>query len=192
MSLQDVLKAVQDSYEFKKTATVKGISYGLKVLNVKQEKLVNEAISSLNDEDASVYIKELRKEILSRSIVEIKGELIPDVVDTSDSKKDRALFLKEFLDTLPDVLIEKLFDVYVDLREEAEKAIETDMQYDWFKTPEERNKEFDESRDNQEKSEEKVESGDLDSEKSEEDEIEKVDLKEIRETEEPEIPPANS
>jgi phosphoribosylformylglycinamidine (FGAM) synthase PurS component len=189
MSLQDVLKAVQDSYEFKKTATVKGIPYGLKVLNVKQEKQVNAAVSSLNDEDAASYIKELRKEILSRSVVEIKGELIPDVVETPDGRKDRALFLKEFLDTLPDVLIEKLFDIYVDLREEAEKAIENDMQYDWFKTPEERNKEYEGSRDDQEEPEKP---DDLDSERSEEDKLEKVDLKEVRETEDPEIPPANS
>lgn len=195
MSLQDVLKAVQDSYEFKKTATVKGVTYGLRVLNVDQEKTVNAAVSVIDEEDPTAYVKELRKEILSRSIVEIKGERIPDIVETPDGKKDKSIFLKEFLGTLPDVLIEKLFDVYVDLREEAQKAIEDEMQYDWFKTPEQRQKEYEDAEEEKEAEEKRSadNSEDLNkSEKAAEDEIEDVDLKPVTETEEPEIPPVTN
>lgn len=192
MSLQDVLKAVQDSYAFKKTATVKGIPYGIKVLNVDQEKLVNVAVSALNEEDPAAYIRELRKEILSRAIIEIQGEPVPEVVEVQEGKKDKAIFLKEFFGTLPDTVIEKLFDAYVDLREESQKAIENEMQYDWFKTPEQRQKEYeeaaDESKNQSDQSGESSEESEK-AEKSEEEKLEDIKLRPVRE-EEPEIPSA--
>lgn len=190
MSLQDVLNEVRGSYEFKKIITIKGTSYMLSVLTVDQERKVNTAISAYDDEDADAYVKEMRKELLSRAIVEIKGELIPDVVETPDGNKDKPIFLKEFLGTLPGTLIEKLFDAYIDLREESQKGIESEMQYDWFKTPEQRQKEYDDLTAEAEK-EEIATLGDEASEaaeKAEEDKIKDVSLKPVRETEEPEIP----
>jgi hypothetical protein len=49
--------------------------------------------------------------------------------------------VREFLITLPDKIVEQLFDVYVDLKDQSDSTLTAQLKYDWFKTPEQREKE---------------------------------------------------
>lgn len=190
MSLEDILKEVQNSYLFEKEVTIKGIKYKLKVLTLGEEKIANAVIDGLQVEDTDQYVKEVRIEILSRSISEIKGERIPDIVDTPDGKKDKSIYLKGFLIKLPDMLLQKLFSTYLDVKEQAEESIESEMQYDWFKTPEQRQKEYNEEREREESERKAEEKTAKKEEKSESDEdVEDIKLRKVNEAKEPEIPP---
>lgn len=190
MSLEDILKEVQNSYLFEKEVTIKGIKYKLKVLTLGEEKIANAVIDGLQVEDTDQYVKEVRIEILSRSISEIKGERIPDIVDTPDGKKDKSIYLKGFLIKLPDMLLQKLFSTYLDVKEQAEESIESEMQYDWFKTPEQRQKEYNEEREREESERKAEEKTAKEEEKSESDEdVEDIKLRKVNEAKEPEIPP---
>lgn len=194
VSLLDVLKEVQESYKFTKEATVGGVKYVLRVLTVDQEKVVNTVVSDLPEEDIHHYIREMRKEILCRAIIEIKGEQISDVVETPEGPKDKSIFLKEFLSTLPDTILKNLFDAYVDLREESEENINKNMQYNWYKTPEQRDKEYEEEskKENSEKKDESSknsEDSNEENEDSNEENVEDVKLRKVNEVNEPELPP---
>ena len=188
MSLQDLLKSVEQSYSFRKVATVKGVEYGLQVLSIDQERIVNAAVMPLKDEDdPDAYFKDLKKQVLSRAIVSLNGEDLPGVVELDGERKDRSLFLIGFLSKVPESILEALFDAYIDLREESEQAVEKEMKYDWFKTPEQRRKEYmEETEESDSATEESPKEKIEDQEESEE-----IKLKPVRETQGP-VEPSNS
>lgn len=185
MSLQDILQKIAKSNEFRKPFTLKGIRYILQVLSVEQEKMVNAAMEG-RDTGAAEYYTDYRKELLSRAIVEIDNETIPAVVEIEIKgemkKKDKVLFLKdEILSSFSNDATERMFDAYIDLREQSAEEIQKETEYEWFKTPEERAKE---SEERIKKEQEKIK----EEEKEEDEEIEKVDLKKVNESENPDIP----
>lgn len=190
MSLNDVLAEVQSSYVFQKEIELKEVTYVLQVLDNESERKVNAAVNTADlTEDVDAYIKELRKELLSRAIVSIKGQDIPEVVEVNDEKIDRPLYLKSFLDKIPGSILIKMFEAYVDLREESEEAISKTMRYDWFKTPEQREQEMELEQKKREQKD-REEKTDNETEPLSED-IDDVNLRPINETKEPEIPLTN-
>jgi hypothetical protein len=188
MSLADVLASVQKSFDFRKEATIGGIPFELSILTLHEEQKIS-AISA-DDQDPMQYISDLRKQLLSYAIKKINGEAIPDIVNTSvegtSKSEERPIYLKGFLDKIPGAIIESLFDVYVDLKEESNKNIQDTTKYNWFKTPEQREAERVLETAKREKAAEEASAtkGTDDSSKSYED----IHLKPIPKTEEPEVP----
>lgn len=186
MSLQDVLKKIESANEFRKCYTSRGVKYVLKVLSVEDEMKVNASMDG-KDLEAKEYYAQYRKELLARAIIQIDGEYIPEVVECEEKgemiKKDRALFLKEkVLSTFTYDSTEKMFDAYIDLREESAEDIEKETEYEWFKTPEQREKES-EQRIREEQEREKKES----TEKEDED-VEDVKLEKVNDVGNPDVP----
>lgn len=193
MSLDAVLAEVQNSYVFEKEVTIKGIKYVLRVLDSESERKVNEVVKSEDvSDDVEEYMKVIRSELLSRAIVSIKDQPVPDVVEVKDKgedgeektkKIDKAIYLKGFLKGLPGTVLSSLFDAYIDAREEQEEAISKEMRYDWFKTPEQREEERKKELEKSEEEEKEPE----DTDKADE-EVEDVKLTPVNETKEPNMP----
>lgn len=148
MALDDILKAVKKKLDYQKEAEVDGVKYVLSVLTLKEEQSLN-AIPATDEESGLAYFNDMRKTLLSFAIKGIEKEAIPDIIETKDEKgelvkKERAVHIRSFLDTLPATVIESLFEIYVDLREEVENNISKTVKYKWFKDPEVREKEREE------------------------------------------------
>lgn len=189
MSLKDVLAAVQKSLQFSKQATVNGIVYGLAVLSVEQEKKVNSLIASYDDLEGLDYYKTTKKELLCEAIVSINGETLGKVVKDTNAEgkevdKDKAIFLRGLLSDYPSAIIDKLFDAYIDVKEQSEEDIKKGMKYDWFKSPEQRQKEADER---QKLEDEKEKAAKVKEEQTKPEEKD-VTFKKIEEVKEPVVP----
>ena len=157
MSLFDVVKSMEDSFSFKQKAIVKGIQFEISLLNYEQDQM----ISSIPDEDddALSFYDKTRAQILSHAIISIDNEMIPDIVETKEGEKiitkERAIYVRELLKKIPPKIVEKLFEIYIDFKEETDKNLEEDVQYQWYKTPEQRQKER-EQKEKEEESKEEV------------------------------------
>lgn len=145
MPLDDILKSVKEKLSYGKEATIQDIKFNMSVLTLKEEQSLS-AIPVDEKEDGLAYFNEMRKNLLSFAIKAIEGEKIPDIVETKDEKgenvkKDRSIYIREFLDKMPAAIIEDLFEIYIDLREEVESDIIKSVKYKWFKDPDTREKE---------------------------------------------------
>lgn len=147
-SLQKKLEGILLKLDYRKETEFQGIKFELALLNISDEQKMNAIPVGDDTEDSLLYFNEMRKAILSHAIRKIDGEDIPDVVVAPDGEgtvtKERSIYLREFLDKLPTAITEHLFDVYVDLKEEAEAKFGENVKYEWFKTPEMREKENEE------------------------------------------------
>jgi hypothetical protein len=177
MALTDVFQAVQKSLSFKKTAEISGIKFELGLLSfeeeIKAESLPQEGVDPL------AYYNEARLQTLSYAVKSINGEDVPSVVDIKEGeasvKKQGSIVVKEFLSSLPLKIIDKLFEVYTDLKDQTEEDLQGKVKYNWFKTPEQRKEEENKKR-NQEKTPEEP------LPESPEQEDEEIRLREIRES----------
>jgi hypothetical protein len=153
MGLSDVFQSIQKSLSFSKTAEISGIKFELKLLTFEQE-LNTEALPS-DEMDPLTYYNQTRLQTLSYAVSSINGEIVPAIVEIegSSEKMKGNLYVKKFLGTLPIKVIEQLFEIYIDLKEEVEAKMDKDLKYNWFKTPEQRATEK-----NKKEPEEKVES----------------------------------
>ena len=148
MSLDDVLSNIKEQVNYRKEATISGIKFEIGLLSLREEG----ALSAIDIDgmDGIAYINETRKITLSYAIKKINGEVISDIVETKDDKgepvtKEKAVYLRDFLDSIPSKITEDLFEIYADFREEKEKQTEDQVLYEWYKTPEVRNKEREEN-----------------------------------------------
>lgn len=144
MSLDDVLAKINKVLDFRKEGTFAGIKFELHILSLQEEQLLNEIDS--DEMDGVAYFNEMRKTALSYAIRKIDDEEIPDIVKTKDASgadvtKERAVYIREILNRFPNKLIETLFEMYVDLREEAEHKMDSEIEYKWFKDPDIREQE---------------------------------------------------
>lgn len=143
MSLSDVFSSIQSKLLFTKDVEVGGIKFKIGLLTYEEEVKTN----SLPDNDSNplAYFSEMRMLTLSYAIKEINSEVVPAVVETKKDetveKKEGPIAVREFLITLPDKIVEQLFDVYVDLKDQSDSTLTAQLKYDWFKTPEQREKE---------------------------------------------------
>ncbi|MBD3260227.1 MAG: hypothetical protein GF334_00890 [Candidatus Altiarchaeales archaeon] len=150
-TLQSKLESILKRLDYRKETEFSGIKFEMSLLNISDEQKMNAIDFGGEEDDGLLYFNEMRKSILSHAIRKIDGEEIPDVVSIpsdEDGKegvtKERAIYLREFLDKLPTAVTEHLFEVYVDLKEEAEDKFGDNVKYEWFKTPEVREKENEE------------------------------------------------
>lgn len=145
MSLSDVIKSLEDKFSFKKKAIVSGISFEISLLNYEQDQL----ISSFPDEgdDPLSYYERTRAQVLSYAITCIDGEVIPDIVEVKEENstvtKEKSIYVKEILKKVPPKIVEKLFEVYIDFKDETDNKLDNDVEFEWYKTPEQRKKERD-------------------------------------------------
>lgn len=188
MSLKEVFSAVKDSFKFKKDVTIKGVTYELTVLSMGQERKVNLILDSLEKDDSLEYLNELKKSIVAESITAINGEVLGATITDKDKtgkevEKDKAIFMKELLNDMPSGIITELFDAYIDTKDQSDDMLKKDMKYDWFKTPEQREKEAEELK------KKEAESGEAET-KAEEpsDSVEDIKLSKVKETTSEDIP----
>lgn len=143
MSLLDAVKSMEDRFSFKKQATVGGITFGISLLNYEQDQMIN-SIPDEGDDPLTFYDK-TRAQVLSYAITSIDNEKIPDIVEVKDGDKpvtkERPIYVRELLKKIPPKIVEKLFEIYIDFKEETDKKLEDDVMYQWYKTPEQRQKE---------------------------------------------------
>jgi len=143
MAIAESLKSLQMKLAFRKDATIAGNRYTLQVLSLRDE----QRVSSLPTDgiDGIAFFNELQKAVLSHALRAVDGEEIPDIVEVDDggkkSTKERAVYVREFLDSLPSIVIENLFSVYGDMRDEKENDINSSLTYSWYKTPKQREEE---------------------------------------------------
>lgn len=147
MSLFDLLKTLEEKFTVKKEATISGISFEIALLTYEQDQMV----SALPEEgmDPLTYYEKTRLHILSYAVIKINGEEFPKIIETiEDGKtvtKEKAIYVRDILKSIPQKVVEKLFEVYVDLRDEADTKIDGEVEYKWYKTPEQRKSERDKS-----------------------------------------------
>lgn len=140
MPLADVLKSLEEKISFKKDATIGGIKFGLSLLTYEQDQTVSSFPEE--SEDPMTFYERTRIQVLSYAIKSIDNESIPEIVGVSvgdkEETKERAIYIKELLKKLPQKVIDKLFEVYIDFKDEIDTKLNNDMEYKWYKTPEER------------------------------------------------------
>lgn len=154
MGLMDLLESIKDSVDVRKTVEIRGHKIVIGLLTLEDEQKINAKDSETDGLEGVAYVNAIRKNLLSYSIRSVDGEEIPDYIEheqeiaqedgTVDKKvirMEKALFLKKFLSNFPVQVIDTLFDVYVDIREESEVKINKEIKYEWFKNPEIRAKE---------------------------------------------------
>jgi Ni,Fe-hydrogenase I large subunit len=156
MAIPDSIKKLQMKFQFRTEATLGGVKFVLQVLSFKDEQKA-QALPTENM-DGLVFFNEMQKSMLSYAIRSVDGEEIPDTIsetgpDGKEISKERPIYVREILDGLPHKVIESLFDVYVDLREQKEQEIGKSLTYSWYKTPEQREKE---NKDREKKAEEEA------------------------------------
>jgi hypothetical protein len=152
MSLLDVIKSLEQSLTFRKEATISGISFELALLNYEQDQMI-QSFPDENDDPLTFYDK-TRAQLLSYSIVKISGETIPDVVEVDVGGKkitqEKSIYIRDLLKKLPPKMIEKLFEIYIDFKDEVDTKINDGVEYTWYKTPEERKVERDKKEEEEE------------------------------------------
>jgi hypothetical protein len=144
MAIADSLKKLQMKFVFRKEAEIGGVKFTLQVLSLKEEQRVQSVPSE--GLDGVAYFNEMQKSILSNAIRAIDGEEIPDIVesDVTDgpkTTKERQVYLREVLETMPGPIVDNLFQVYADMRDQKENEISSSLTYSWYKTPEVRENE---------------------------------------------------
>jgi hypothetical protein len=145
MLFSDVLKSLEEKFTFRKKATFGGIPFEIALINYEQDQMIN----SIPDEGESPlsFYEKTRAQILSYAIVNIKGEEIPSIVEVTDGNvpvtKEKAIYVRELLKKLPPKVVEQIFEVYIDFKEEIDNRLSTEVEYKWYKTPEQRKEERD-------------------------------------------------
>lgn len=146
VNFDSILKKLEETSAFNKECTIGGFKFTMRVLSFSEEMKLTKIIDEISEKEDFTALNDWKKYVVSMSIYTMEGQRLPDIleVDNGESgieKIERSLYLKEKLDNLPVKITEALFDVYSDLKEEAEKSLEEDLKYNWFKDPETRKKE---------------------------------------------------
>ena len=146
--LGDILSSVKKTLDFRRETEILGIKFQLGVLTLEEERKANndEALESLEGTD---YISRLQINVLSYSIKNLNETELDNIVEIEEegksiTKKERSLFLKELLQALPASMINELFEIYSDIKEEADENLKSNTKCVWYKTPDVRQKELEE------------------------------------------------
>lgn len=146
VNLNKVLKSLKESMDFTKEVEIIGVTYKLRLLSLSEEQKAN-SDAEMDDLEGIAYMNKMRVNILSYAIIQMNEHTFDSVVDYEEEdgtivKKERSIVLRDVLQMMPANIIESLFDIYVDLKEEAELKIKGNLNYKWFKDPETREKEM--------------------------------------------------
>lgn len=143
MPIPDSIKNLQMKFQYRTEAEIGGVKFGLQVLSLNEEQKVQATPSE--DMEGMAFYAEMQKNMLSYAIRSIDGEELPDVIEEGEgdakTSKERAVYVREMLNTVPNKVMDTLFEIYVDLREQKEEEINKSLSYSWYKTPEQREKE---------------------------------------------------
>jgi hypothetical protein len=134
---------LEEKLTFKKKAVISGISFELALLNYEQDQMIN-AYPDEGDDPISYYEK-TRAKVLSYALISIDGESFPPIVEITEgdkvTTKEKAIYIREILKKLPPKIVEKLFEVYIDFKDETDTRLNTEVEFQWYKTPEQRKEE---------------------------------------------------
>ena len=140
--LDDLFSSITNEVTIKKEVVLKGITFKMRVLSFDED----QKISSYPEdgENPVAFYYRMKIKVLSYAIESINGEVIPEIIEVPEGDKtitkERSLYLVDKLSKLPTKITDSLFDIYIDFKEEQEKNISEDIKYEWFKTPEQREK----------------------------------------------------
>jgi len=145
MSISDSLKNLQSKFILRKDAEISGTKFTLQVLAFKDERKI-QSLPTGEEVDGVAFFNEMQKGLLSYAIRAVDGDEIPETVDVvgsdgAKSTKERAIYMREVLESLPSSVIDHLFQAYVDLRDQKENEVTSSLSYKWYKTPEQRDDE---------------------------------------------------
>lgn len=165
----DIANLIRSKLVFTKDLEVSGIKFGLGLLSLEEEQKSSALSTATNMEDTMTYYNEIRRGLLSFAVKALNGEVLPDVLEVEGGTKERAIYIRELLATLPSKIIDQLFEAYVDLREEAESKLDSTVAFQWYKTPAQREEErkvkeseaAKKAEDDSKKEEENIESKDI-------------------------------
>jgi len=145
MNLNEVIDSVKKALSFYKEIEIMGVKYGLGILTIEEETKANTDASNGNFEGIA-FINNLRRNILSYAIKNIADTVFGDIIEVEEGgtivKQERAIFMKNFINKVPTDLTDHLFEAYIDLKEETEEKMKSEIKYNWYKTPEVRKKEI--------------------------------------------------
>jgi len=144
LDLKSICQEIESKSDFTKMITIRDMEFELGLLSAEQEKLVNNLIQELRDEESGAIelLDDMRRRTCSYAIRKIKGEPVPDVVEVEEvlesgvhKKVDHHLYLMESMRTWPNSMISALFEAYTDLKKQADADIKASIKYDWFEDP---------------------------------------------------------
>jgi hypothetical protein len=138
MNLEENLAKLVETTTFTKECTIGELPITLKVLNFSEESKMSKMLDELSDGEDYSVLGDWKKYVISSAIHKIDGEPIPETIMKGEEKIAKSLYIKDFLDGAPSKIIDTLFDIYTDLKEESEKDIDEHVIYNWFKDPKER------------------------------------------------------
>jgi hypothetical protein len=145
MSLLDVIKAMEEKLTFKKKATISGITFEIALLNYEQDQMMNAYPDE--GEDPLSYYEKTRSKVLSYAIIGIDGESIPAIVEVTEGDKvitkEKAIYVRDILKKIPPKIVEKLFEIYIDFKDETDTHLNSEVEFQWYKTPDQRKAERD-------------------------------------------------
>jgi hypothetical protein len=155
----DALKELSQKLNYTKEVIIGDMKFEISLLTYEEE----QKVSSLpkEEEEPLLFYEKTRSQILSYSIRKINGIEIPLIVeveiDGKKEQKERSIYIKEeIISKIPIKIIDILFDAYIDFKEEIESKIEKEINYKWYKTPKEREKEREQRLKKEEKEEESI------------------------------------
>lgn len=140
MSL-DVSKELLESLNYFKDVVIGKLKFTISLLTYEEEQKVSSMPKE--EEEPLIYYEKTRSQILSYSIKKFNDVEIPSIIEVEKEGKkelkERAIYIREeILQKMPIKVIDILFDAYVDFKDEIETKMEKEVNYKWFKTPEER------------------------------------------------------
>ena len=135
MDFDKALEKLSGEDSFKRDCQVGGLKFTLKLLSFTEESKLSAMIDEIGESEEYSALNEWKKYVVAIAIYALDGETVPDVVEKSGERVEKTLYMKGFLDKVPAKVIDLLFDVYTDLKEEVEANIESNLKCNWFKDP---------------------------------------------------------
>ena len=141
MDLSQSLEKLVNSTMFTKECTIGGTVITLKLLSSTEEGKLSKLIDEISATDSVSALGDWKNYLLSLAMYKIAGEVLPEIIDVGEERMEKGLYLRSYLEKLPSTIVENLFEIYKDMKDEAVKALDKSMVYVWFKDPETRRKE---------------------------------------------------
>jgi hypothetical protein len=139
MNFDSILEKLEESTNFTKNCSFGGFKFTMRVLSFSEEQKLSKIIDEISESEDFGSLNDWKKYVVAMSICALEDTKLADSIETSGGEKiEKSLYLKDKLDKLPAKITEALFEVYTDLKEESEKSVDTNLEYNWFKDPAQR------------------------------------------------------
>ena len=133
---KEVSQSVNDN--FSKILKVNGIPFKIIPASAKNDDTLNTLYSEVDESktDTVAEYNKLKRRTISYSLVAIKGEDLPEVIDQGGKSLDRNTFIYDQSSGWPNAVIDSLFAAIMDLKKRVKTSIEDGIEFDWFEDPE--------------------------------------------------------